>query len=105
ALVKQAKAWPGLKGMDLAREVTCKDTYEWNEGVWKWYPERHCAFGKMPHKARFHIVAVDYGAKRNILRCLVNEGCRVTVVPATVSAEEIFALNPDGVFLSNGPGD
>lgn len=104
ALVKQAKAWPGLDGMDLARDVTCKTSYEWNEGAWKWFPEGHSAFGKGP-KARFHVVAVDYGAKRNILRCLVNEGCRVTVVPATVTAEEILALKPDGVFLSNGPGD
>ena len=105
ALVKQAKAWPGLNGMDLAREVTCKQSYEWNEGIWKWFPEGHSAFTKGTSKPRFHIVAVDYGAKRNILRCLVNEGCRVTVVPATVTAEEIFALKPDGVFLSNGPGD
>jgi carbamoyl-phosphate synthase small subunit len=105
ALVKQAKAWPGLSGMDLAREVTCKMNYEWNESVWKWHPERHPAFGKASQKQRFHIVAVDYGAKRNILRCLVNEGCRVTVVPATATADEILALKPDGVFLSNGPGD
>src|SRR5580704_12891970 len=84
ALVKQAKAWPGLTGMDLACEVTCKKGYEWNESVWKWFPERHGAFGRGSSKPRFHVVAVDYGAKRNILRCLVNEGCRVTVVPATV---------------------
>ena len=104
-LVKQAKAWPGLNGMDLAREVTCTSTYEWNEGVWKWFPEKGSAFTKGAHKPRFHIVAVDYGAKRNILRCLVNEGCRVTVVPATTSADDILELKPDGVFLSNGPGD
>lgn len=104
ALVKQAKAWPGLNGMDLAREVTCKTSYEWNEGVWKWFPERHSAFSK-GQKPRFHVVAIDFGAKRNILRCLVNEGCKVTVVPATTSADEILSLKPDGVFLSNGPGD
>jgi carbamoyl-phosphate synthase small subunit len=105
ALIKQAKAWPGLDGMDLAIEVTCKQNYEWNEGVWKWFPERNSGFGKGSHKQKLHVVAVDYGAKRNILRCLVNEGCRVTVVPATASADDILALNPDGVFLSNGPGD
>jgi len=104
ALVKQAKAWPGLKGMDLAREVTCKANYEWNEGIWKWFPEGHSAFTK-GNKQRHHVVAIDFGAKRNILRCLVNESCRVTVVPANVTADEIFALKPDGVFLSNGPGD
>ena len=104
ALVKQAKAWPGLQGMDLAREVTCVKSYEWTEGVWKWFPEGNSNFAKGP-KARFHVVAIDYGAKHNILRCLVNEGCRVTVVPATASADEILSLKPDGVFLSNGPGD
>ncbi len=91
--------------MDLAREVTCKTSYEWNEGSWKWFPEGHSAFTKASNKQGYHIVAVDYGAKHNIMRCLINEGCRVTVVPATVTAEEIFALDPDGVFLSNGPGD
>ena len=104
ALIKQARAWPGLDGMDLAKDVTCKTSYEWNESVWKWFPGNNSAFAKPP-KTRFHVVAIDYGAKRNILRCLVNEGCRVTVVPATTTAEEIFALKPDGVFLSNGPGD
>lgn len=105
ALVKQAKAWPGLNGMDLALEVTCKKSYEWGEGAWKWFPERGSAFTKGNHKTRFHVVAIDYGAKRNILRCLVNEGCKVTVVPANTSADAIMALKPDGVFLSNGPGD
>ncbi|MFA5040836.1 MAG: glutamine-hydrolyzing carbamoyl-phosphate synthase small subunit [Bdellovibrionales bacterium] len=104
ALKQQAKAWPGLEGMDLALEVTCPEAYEWGEGGWKWYPQRHANYGK-PNNAKHHVVAIDYGAKRNILRCLINEGCRVTVVPATTTAEEIFALNPDGVFLSNGPGD
>jgi carbamoyl-phosphate synthase small subunit len=104
ALKKKAAEWPGLEGMDLAKEVTCARPYEWHEGVWKWYPHKHAAFAK-PGAGRHHVVAIDYGAKQNILRCLVNGGCRVTVVPCTITAEEIFALKPDGVFLSNGPGD
>jgi len=95
ALLEKAKSWPGLEGMDLAREVTCKKIYGWNDGLW----------GRASAPARFHVVAVDFGAKRNILRCLINAGCRVTVVPAMVTAAEILALQPDGVFLSNGPGD
>lgn len=95
ALQEKARIWPGLEGMDLAKEVTCAKSYEWSEGVWR----------TTTPPQRFHVVAVDYGAKQNILRCLVNAGCRVTVVPATVTAEEIFRLDPDGVFLSNGPGD
>ena len=95
ALRAKAGAWPGLEGMDLAKEVTCPAAYEWTEGVWK----------KDAISPRFHVVAIDYGAKRNILRCLASDGCRVTVVPAETSAEEIFRLAPDGVFLSNGPGD
>lgn len=105
ALIKQARAWPGLEGMDLAKEVTCPKAYEWRENVWKWFPDHKAAFMRAPNHLRHHVVAIDYGAKQNILRCLVNAGCRVTVVPATVTAEELFALNPDGVFLSNGPGD
>jgi carbamoyl-phosphate synthase small subunit len=104
ALKARARDWPGLVGMDLAKEVTCPRAYEWNEGVWKWYPQKHAAYAK-PNGGRHHVVAIDYGAKYNILRCLVSAGCRVTVVPATATAEEIFALKPDGVFLSNGPGD
>jgi carbamoyl-phosphate synthase small subunit len=104
ALIAKARDWPGLEGMDLAKEVTCPRAYEWHEGAWKWYPQKHAAYAK-PGIGRHHVVAIDYGAKHNILRCLVNAGCRVTVVPATMSAEEIFALKPDGVFLSNGPGD
>jgi carbamoyl-phosphate synthase small subunit len=104
ALKAKAKAWPGLEGMDLAKEVTCLRPYDWAEGSWKWYPQKHAAYAKPP-VGRHHVVAIDYGAKHNILRCLVNAGCRVTVVPATMSAEDIFALKPDGVFLSNGPGD
>nr|MDP9128542.1 carbamoyl phosphate synthase small subunit [Pseudomonadota bacterium] len=95
ALHEQAKAWPGLVDMDLALDVTCSAPYEWNEGLWQ----------TGSPTASYHVVAVDYGAKRNILRCLVATGCRVTVVPASTTADEIFRLNPDGVFLSNGPGD
>ena len=99
ALVARARAWPGLEGMDLAREVTGHQTGEWNQGGWSWGDTAS-------HPApRHHVVAVDYGAKRNILRCLVDAGCRVTVVPATATGEEILAHRPDGVFLSNGPGD
>ena len=100
ALHETARAWPGLDGMDLARDATCAKPYEWTEGAW--------SIGggyATQDKARYHVVAVDYGAKRNILRCLAAAGCRVTVVPATASAADIMALNPDGVFLSNGPGD
>ena len=99
ALVAQARAWPGLEGMDLAREVSCTQSYTWTEGVWAW-PGVHAA-----PEATKHVVAVDYGAKRNILRCLAQAGCRVTVVPATATAEDILRHAPDGVFLSNGPGD
>ncbi len=105
ALITMAREWPGLEGMDLALDVTCAEKYEWNEGTWKWFPQRHATYAKASNNAKHHVVAIDYGAKRNILRCLVNAGCRVTVVPATATAEEIFALSPDGVFLSNGPGD
>ena len=96
-----AKAFPGLKGMDLAKEVTVKESYEWNQGSWT-------LTGGLPAEAtdsRFHVVAYDYGVKRNILRMLVDRGCRLTVVPAQTTAKEVLALNPDGVFLSNGPGD
>lgn len=94
-LHEKAEQWPGLEGMDLAKQVSCTNTYEWSEGLWH----------QESSPQKFHIVAVDYGAKQNILRCLVNAGCRVTVVPATATAEDILKLNPDGVFLSNGPGD
>ena len=99
ALAQQARAWPGLDGMDLARQVSCTQTYEWTGGTWAW-PGTHAA----PPPVH-HVVAVDYGAKRNILRCLANAGCRVTVVPATATADDILRHQPDGVFLSNGPGD
>ena len=99
ALQAMAAAWPGLDGMDLAREVSCTQSYSWTEGVWAW-PGTYTA-----PPPRHHVVAVDYGAKRNILRSLVAAGCRVTVVPAQSTAEDILRHQPDGVFLSNGPGD
>src|SRR6266852_3348628 len=86
--------------MDLAREVTCLQSYEWRETVW----QRESGYGRQ-EAPRFHVVAVDYGAKRNILRMLAAHGCRVTIVPATASSEDILRHEPDGVFLSNGPGD
>jgi carbamoyl-phosphate synthase small subunit len=100
ALKREAAAWPGLVGMDLAREVSCLQRYEWDETLWNW-PE---GYGRQT-APKHHVVAVDYGLKRNILRCLASHGCRVTVVPATATAEDILALEPDGIFLSNGPGD
>jgi len=99
-LLKQARDWPGLEGMDLAKEVTCRQTYEWKEAGWR----LGAGYGKLD-KPRFKVVAVDYGAKRNILRMLAGEGCAVTVVPATASADDIMRHKPDGIFLSNGPGD
>ena len=97
-----AKAFPGLKGMDLAKEVTTKENYSWTEGVWDLATDTHL---DRADQARFHVVAYDYGVKRNILRMLAERGCRLTVVPAQTPAEAVLALNPDGVFLSNGPGD
>jgi carbamoyl-phosphate synthase small subunit len=100
AMREEALAWPGLEGMDLAREVTCLQSYEWRETVWR----RESGYGRQD-APRFHVVAVDYGAKRNILRMLAEHGCRVTVVPATAGADDILRHAPDGIFLSNGPGD
>ena len=100
ALRAEAQAWPGLAGMDLAKDVTCRQTYRWDETEWA----LGRGYGRLD-KPRFHVVAVDYGAKRNILRCLASAGCRVTVVPATATADDILGHRPDGVFLSNGPGD
>ena len=102
ALSAEAAAWPGLEGMDLAKDVTCGQSYGWEEGVWDFAGAGRYA---APPTARHHVVAVDFGAKRNILRSLAGHGCRVTVVPATASGEEILSHKPDGVFLSNGPGD
>ncbi len=100
ALQAQAAGWPGLEGMDLAREVTCRQTYSWDETRWAW----PAGTGRQT-APKHHVVAVDYGAKHNILRCLASAGCRVTVVPASATAEDILRHHPDGVFLSNGPGD
>ena len=100
ALVEAARSFAGLEGMDLAKGVSCKQSYHWNEMRWAW-PEGYTNQTAAKHK----VVAVDYGAKRNILRCLASAGCDVTVLPATATAEDILAHQPDGVFLSNGPGD
>jgi carbamoyl-phosphate synthase small subunit len=98
-LSAMAKAWGGLEGLDLAKEVSLSQNINWNETLWDWKA------GYQTGSGRFNVVAIDYGMKRNILRCLASAGCNVTVVPATAKAEEILALKPDGVFLSNGPGD
>jgi carbamoyl-phosphate synthase small subunit len=100
ALRLMARSWPGLTGMDLAKDVSCQQPYRWNET--EWTLENGYGRQQVP---RFHVVAVDYGAKRNILRSLAGSGCRVTVLPATASAEDVFRHAPDGIFLSNGPGD
>jgi carbamoyl-phosphate synthase small subunit len=99
-LTATAAAWPGLEGMDLAREVTCRQTYAWDETTWS----LEAGYGRQA-RPRHHVVAVDYGAKHNILRCLAGAGCRVTVVPADAGADDILTLGPAGIFLSNGPGD
>jgi len=99
--VRAARKFPGLNGMDLARLVTTKQVYQWNQGsIW---PQRPNVYSK--RIANFHVVAYDYGVKRNILRLIADLDCRITVVPATTSAEEVLELSPDGIFLSNGPGD
>ena len=100
ALKSQAAAWPGLEGMDLAIEVTRKDTAKWDEGIWAWN-QGFSGRGDTKYK----VVAMDFGIKHNILRCLTSLGCDVTVVPATATADKILSLDPDGIFLSNGPGD
>lgn len=100
--LEAAKAFPGLKGMDLAKEVTAAEPFSWNEGSW----QLGAGFNTLADAdAKFHVVAYDFGVKRNILRMLVDRGCKLTVVPAKTSAEDVLALNPDGIFLSNGPGD
>jgi carbamoyl-phosphate synthase small subunit len=100
SLHARARAWPGLEGMDLAKDVTCRQTYVWDESVW----DRERGYG-LQQSPRYNVVAVDYGAKRNILRMLAGHACRVTVVPATASTADIMRHRPDGIFLSNGPGD
>ncbi|MCU4676757.1 glutamine-hydrolyzing carbamoyl-phosphate synthase small subunit [Catenovulum sp. 2E275] len=97
----QAKAFPGLKGMDLAKEVTTKESYQWNQTTWALSQEAYAE----PTDKPFKVVAYDFGVKRNILRMLVERGCDLTVVPAKTPASEVLAMNPDGIFLSNGPGD
>ena len=101
AAVDKARSFGGLKGMDLAKEVTTADSYQWKDNVWNLETNK-------PHEnpeQKFHVVAYDYGVKRNILRMLVERGCKVTVVPAKTPASDVLAMQPDGVFLSNGPGD
>lgn len=100
ALKKEAAGWAGLEGMDLAKDVSCTQAYTWEETLW----DPRTGHGTLSNPA-YHVVAMDFGAKRNILRCLATAGCKVTVVPGNTTADEILALKPDGVFLSNGPGD
>ena len=99
AAIQAARDFAGLKGMDLAKEVSVAESYEWQDGLW------HIDGKSRQVDARFHVVAFDFGIKRNIMRMLTERGCRLTVVPAQTTAEEILALQPDGVFLANGPGD
>ncbi|GBE42588.1 carbamoyl-phosphate synthase small chain [bacterium BMS3Bbin10] len=100
ALKKEASEWHGIEGLDLAKEVTCGQSYEWDETLWT----LDAGYGRQDNP-QVHVVAIDFGLKRNILRCLASAGCKVTVVPATASAQDILARGPDGIFLSNGPGD
>jgi carbamoyl-phosphate synthase small subunit len=100
ALVARARAWPGIVGLDLAKDATCLQPFTFDEGLWRW-PEGYAKAGE----PKYEVVVVDYGVKRNILRALASVGARATVVPATTSAEAILARNPDGILLSNGPGD
>ncbi len=100
ALIAKARSFPGLEGMDLALDVTCRQSYRWDEMRWAW-PD---GYRRRETQGR-RVVAVDYGAKRNILRCLASAGCEVTVLPATATAADVMAHEPGGLFLSNGPGD
>ncbi|MFS0736252.1 glutamine-hydrolyzing carbamoyl-phosphate synthase small subunit [Sphingomonas sp. 1P06PA] len=102
ALLDQARSWPGLEGMDLAKQVSATQSYKWDDGLWT-LGEGYAAHAANPDGP--HVVAIDYGLKRNILRNLVAAGARVTVVPATATFDDVMAHQPDGVFLSNGPGD
>ena len=100
ALVAKAKAWSGLEGLDLAKDASCLQPFVWDEGLWSW-PEGYAK----PAAPRYEVVVLDYGVKRNILRALASVGARATVVPASTSAEDVLARKPDGILLSNGPGD
>ncbi len=100
-LVELAQNSRDMNGLDLAKEVSCTESYQWKEGLEWWEPHRQASSSKR----QYHVVAYDFGVKRNILRLLASRNCRVTVVPATTSAADVMALNPDGIFLSNGPGD
>jgi carbamoyl-phosphate synthase small subunit len=100
ALHAKAKGWPGLEGMDLAAEVSCRQSYSWDETRWRLGQ----GYGRQT-APKFHVVALDYGIKRNILRCLADAGCKVTVLPGNSSADDVMRHQPDGIFLSNGPGD
>ena len=100
AAIEKAKVWPGLEGMDLAKEVSCTQSYEWMEAAWC----RGKGYGSLT-QPKHHVVAIDFGAKHNILRCLAALDCKVTVLPATSNAGSVLSHNPDGIFLSNGPGD
>ncbi|MBX3486067.1 glutamine-hydrolyzing carbamoyl-phosphate synthase small subunit [Phenylobacterium sp.] len=102
ALVAQARAWSGLEGLDLAKDASCLQPFVYDEGLWSW---EGGGYAKADARPKYEVVVVDYGVKRNILRALTSVGARVTVVPARTSAEDILARNPDGVLLSNGPGD
>ncbi len=102
ALVEKARLSPSMTGLDLATRVTTKDRYTWDAPAVVCSPSENVA---APVKTRFHVVAYDFGIKRNILRMLVQVGCRLTVVPAGTPADDVLGLKPDGVFLSNGPGD
>ncbi|HEV2080449.1 MAG TPA: glutamine-hydrolyzing carbamoyl-phosphate synthase small subunit [Allosphingosinicella sp.] len=101
-LVRKAREWPGLEGMDLAKQVSCRQMHRWNDGGW----DRKVGYRKYEEDESLpHVVAIDYGSKRNIFRNLADAGARVTVVPATATYEDVMAHRPDGIFLSNGPGD
>lgn len=101
--LKRAQAFPGLQGLDLAQQVTTRTPYPWNEGSWS--SDRDLGYSSVAGIATYHVVVLDFGVKRNILRMLADRGCRLTVVPAQTPAVDIVELQPDGVFLSNGPGD
>lgn len=104
ALLAQARSWTGLVGLDLAREATTLQTFTYDEGLWRW-PDGYARAGEPPGRPKYEVVVLDYGVKRNILRAVTSMGARATVVPASTTAEEVLARRPDGIVLSNGPGD